>query len=306
MKVLAKTDSMTQDEWLDMRKRGIGGSDAAVALGLSPWKSPVQLYMEKTGELDPQPMNSEAVYWGTKLESIVADRFAELNPDIEVRPLNAMLVHPEHTFMLANIDREIISPTGNGILEVKTANVRQADKWADNNVPVGYTMQVQHYLAVTGYQFAWLACLLGGQELITRYVERDDELIEKITQGEERFWGCVVNHTPPEWDGSQSSWDILKRLYPTSEKGKVVSLPEDLKGTLDEYLALDAQCKEYSDIAKKSERARDAYKQKLVEALGDAEAGLLNGYQIKYATVERKEYLSPATSYRKFSLKAVA
>ena len=306
MKVLAKTENMTQDEWLAMRKRGIGGSDAAAALGLSPWKSPVQLYAEKTGEIDTPPMTSEAVYWGTKLESVVADRFAELNPDVKVEPVKAILVHPEHTFMIANLDREITLPDGSkGVLEIKTANARQADKWEDDNVPVNYTLQVNHYLAVTGYQFAWIACLLGGQQYVQRYIERDDELINDMTKKESEFWACVVNRTPPAWDGSEAAFELLKSLYPKAEPGKKVILPKELEPTLDQYLELDKRYKEYDAILKEVGKGRDKFKQELLGAMGDAELGVLGNYQLKYSTVERKEYVSPATSYRKFSLKGL-
>jgi putative phage-type endonuclease len=91
MLVLTSTDGMSEQEWLELRRKGLGGSDVATAMGLSPWKSPMQLYLEKTGEIDPEPLTSEVVYWGTVLESVIANRFAELHPESPSKNLNRCL-----------------------------------------------------------------------------------------------------------------------------------------------------------------------------------------------------------------------
>lgn len=307
MLVLTSTDGMLEQEWLELRRKGLGGSDVATAMGLSPWKSPMQLYLEKTGEIDPEPLTSEVVYWGTVLESVIADRFAELHPELTVEEPKQMLAHSDYPFMLANLDRVVITSDGKqGVLEVKTTSATQSDKWKDDNVPIHYVLQVQHYLAVTGYDFAYIACLIGGQNYVERYMERDEELIEQLIDKESEFWNCVETKTPPAWDGSEASWQILRSLYPRAEKGKAVELPKDLVDTMKEFKELEDRSKEYEAILKDINKARDARKQVIVEAMADAEVGLLGQWQIKYPVVERKEYVSPATSYRRFSYKEVA
>lgn len=306
MPVIASTAGMPEHEWLELRQRGIGGSDASTSMGLNPWKSPVQLYLEKIGELVAEPLTSEHVYWGTVLEGVVANRFAELHPELVVEEPKQMLSHPEYPFMLANLDRVVITKKGEkGILEVKTTSMRQADKWADDNVPVHYVLQVQHYLAVTGYKFAYVACLIGGQQYVERYIERDEDLIAQLIENETAFWGCVTSKIPPVWDGSDASWKILKSLYPTAEAGKEITLPTEMASVLGEYQALEASAKEYESVLKEITKARDAKKQVLIEAMADAEVGNLGNYRLKYPVITRKEYVSPATSYRKFSYKEI-
>jgi len=307
MLVLASTDGMLEHEWLELRKQGLGGSDAATAMGLSPWKSPMQLYLEKTGEIDPEPLTSEAVYWGVVLEGVIANRFAELHPELTIEEPKQMLAHSDYPFILANLDRVIVTPQGKrGVLEIKTTSATQSDKWKDDNVPIHYVLQVQHYLAVTGYDFAYIACLIGGQTYVERCIERDEELIAQLIERLQEFWNCVTTRTPPAWDGSEASWQILRSLYPRAEKGKTVELPVTLTSTMKEFQELEGKSKEYESILKEINIARDARKQVILEAMADAEIGLLGQWQIKYPVVERKEYVSPATSYRRFSYKEVA
>lgn len=304
MKILTSTVGMTEDDWQAFRRRGIGGSDAAAALGVSKWKSKRQLYMEKMGEYDPVIRNSEAIYWGKTLEAPIAQRFAELNPDVEIRPVQAILVHPEIDYMFANIDREIVCPTGNGVLEIKTANARQDKYWEGEDVPADYIYQVQHYLAVTGYKFAWIACLLGGQQYIQRYIERDEALIDMIYKGEAEFWEYVMTQTPPEWDGSEASEAFMKKLAPEPEKGKQIVLPDEMLAVAREYEDLKKRHKEYADIAATFEQEMNARKEALCEALGDAEIGTVGNYTISSKLTHRKECYVAATSYRRFSFKA--
>ncbi|CAM5208732.1 hypothetical protein CDEN61S_03791 [Castellaniella denitrificans] len=122
---LVDTRKIERAEWLEVRKTGIGGSDAAAAVGLSPYKSPLELWLEKTGrdatlpKPDPQD-TTEPVYWGTLLEPIVAASYTQ-QTGRKVRKVNAVLQHPQHPWMLANLDREVIGGGSVQILECKTA-----------------------------------------------------------------------------------------------------------------------------------------------------------------------------------------
>jgi len=116
--VLVATKDMPRETWLEYRKQGIGGSDVAAIAGLNPWRSPMAVWLEKTGQIEPQKEN-EAMYWGAALEDIVAQEFSK-RTGLKVHRKNFMLQHPEYPFMLANIDREILDPDkGRGILECK-------------------------------------------------------------------------------------------------------------------------------------------------------------------------------------------
>jgi len=128
---LASTTELTREQWLDIRQLGIGSSDAAVAVGLSPYKCPLSLWLEKTGRKEPEDIShKEAVLWGIELEPVLAQVYAK-RTGYRVRRVNAVLQHPEHPFMLANLDREVVGhPDGPGILEIKTASYHSAPQWA--------------------------------------------------------------------------------------------------------------------------------------------------------------------------------
>lgn len=226
---LIKTDTLSRDEWLEVRKHGIGSSDAAAAVGLNPYKSQLELWMEKTGrDTDlpkPDPTDTTApVYWGTLLEPIVAASYTQLTGR-KVRKVNAVLQHPDRPWMLANIDREVIGASDVQILECKTAGEFGARHWRDG-VPEYVQLQVQHQLAVTGKQAADVAVLLCGQQLKVHRVERDDELIAKLMLLQERFWHYVTTDTLPPVDGSDSAATALQYLYPR-DSGERLDFSQD-------------------------------------------------------------------------------
>lgn len=214
---LVDTRRLERADWLEVRKTGIGGSDAAAAVGLSPYKSPLELWLEKTGRDEglekPDPTDTtEPVYWGTLLEPIVAAAYTQQTGN-RVRKVNAVLQHPRHAFMLANLDREVMGVPDIQILECKTAGEFGARLWK-LGVPEYVQLQVQHQLAVTGKSAAHVAVLLCGQKLEVHRIERDDALIANLIELEARFWEYVTSDTPPPGDGSKSASRALRCLYP--------------------------------------------------------------------------------------------
>lgn len=179
---LVETKSLSREDWLSVRKNGIGGSDAAAAVGLSPYMSPLELWLIKTGRDATLPKpdandTTEPVYWGTLLEPIVAASYTKQTGN-RVRRVNAVLQHPQIPFMLANVDREVVGNRDVQLLECKTAGEFGARPWRDG-VPEYVQLQVQHQLAVTGRQAADVAVLLCGQKLEVHRVMRDDALDRK-------------------------------------------------------------------------------------------------------------------------------
>ena len=201
--ILASTENMPYQEWLELRKRGIGGSDASVVCGLNRYKAPVELWMEKTDQL-PYQEAGEAAYWGTQLEALVRDEFTK-RTGIEVIHTHQLLQSEEQPFMLANLDGVCEHPElGTCVFEAKTASAFKASEW-ENGIPDEYQLQVQHYLSVTGYAGAYIAVLIGGNTFRWKFIERDEELISMLIQLEENFWGCVQDLVPPVLDGSNAS-----------------------------------------------------------------------------------------------------
>lgn len=227
---LVKTTSLDRDQWLEVRKGGIGSSDAAAAVGLHPYKSQLQLWIEKTGRdgglpvVDPNDDQSP-MYWGTLLEPIVAAHYTKRTGH-RVRRVNAVLQHPEHPWMRANLDREVVGAPDVQILECKTAGIHGARLWREG-VPEYVQLQVMHQLAVTGKQAADVAVLIGGQELQVFRIERDAAMIAQLIALERQFWGYVEQDKEPPADGSDSAELALRSLYPR-DSGTTLDLREDL------------------------------------------------------------------------------
>ena len=227
---LVKTTSLDRDQWLEVRKGGIGSSDAAAAVGLHPYKSQLQLWMEKTGRdgglpvVDPNDDQSP-MYWGTLLEPIVAAHYTKRTGH-RVRRVNAVLQHPEHPWMRANLDREVVGSPEVQILECKTAGIHGSRLWREG-VPEYVQLQVMHQLAVTGKQAADVAVLIGGQELQVFRIERDAAMIAQLIALEQQFWWYVEQDKEPPADGSDSAELALRSLYPR-DSGTTLDLREDL------------------------------------------------------------------------------
>lgn len=275
---LISTKELPREDWLAVRKQGIGSSDAAAAVGLNPYKSQLELWLEKTGrgagmpKADPQDEESP-MYWGNVLEPIVAWHYSKRTKH-KVRRINAVLQHPnpELPWMLANIDREVIGADDVQILECKTAGINGARLWKEG-VPEYVQLQVMHQLAVTGKQAADVAVLLAGQTLEIHRIERDEQLIARLIELERRFWLYVETDTPPPADGSASAELALRCLYP-EDNGQAVDFSGNA-GLAAAYLELKAVRQSISD----KEKREAQLKQILQQAMGDAtRAEFSNGY----------------------------
>lgn len=230
---LVSTKGLSREEWLQYRRQGIGSSEAAAAIGLNPYQSPLELWMIKTGRDDGLPKidpndDSSPMFWGSALEPFVAEHYAR-HTGHRVRRKNAVLQHPDpdKPWMLANIDREIVGAPDVQILECKTAGEFGARLWREG-VPDYVQCQVQHQLAVTGKQAADVCVLVCGQEIRIHRIERDEELIANLINLERRFWDYVVTDTPPPADGSDSAGLALRALYP-HDRGETLDLSNDLQ-----------------------------------------------------------------------------
>lgn len=259
--VVAYTDTLQRGDWLELRSLGIGGSDAAAAAGLSPWKSPLALYLEKSGEIEPEDFSSERMRWGQRLEDAICAGFSE-DVGVPVFAAPVMLRSREHSFMLANVDRFAGVPDDvAGVVEAK--NSSHKDMW-EEGVPVHYELQVQHYLAVTGLPAFWLAVLLFGNQLRWWRIERDEVVIADLLAIEDEFWRRVIERRPPAADGHASTADALKRIR--AHAGGVVELPDRARTLLADLA--------FAKRAKKAAEEREATIANEIKALlGHAEIG---------------------------------
>ncbi len=307
--ILAVTEEMPYEDWLELRKQGIGGSDASVVCGVSRYKSPVELWMEKTGQM-PFQEAGEAAYWGTQLEALVRAEFTK-RTGIEVERKGVLLQSEEHPFMLANLDGTCQHPDyGTCIFEAKTASAYKAGEW-DDTIPDAYQLQIQHYMAVTGYKAAYIAVLIGGNSFRWKLVERDEELIALLIQLETDFWNYVEDCTPPAMDGSTASAKFLAARFPDSVPQSQIVLPDDAIGLLQQY---DAACEQLEVITQQKQQAEN----RLKEMLGDREAGTAGGRIVLWKSVAQErldtktlkaehpalyQKYANKTSYRRFSIR---
>ena len=269
---LVSTQGMSREQWLAVRRGGIGSSDAAAAVGLSPYKSPLELWLEKTGRKEgPDLSGSEAVFWGTTLEAIIANVYAARTGN-KVRRVNAVLQHPKHPFMLANLDRAVGS---DGVLEVKTAGGHSAQFWEDG-VPEHYQCQVIHQLAVTGKAWADVAVLIGGQDFRIYRIERDESQITDLIERESAFWQLVESDVQPAVDGSESSGSALSFLYPRDS-----GLELDCTESVEMNTRFAQLLRVRADLAD-LEQSESLLRQQLQSAMGEATAARFVGGRISW------------------------
>ena len=314
--ILSVKDAEDHEKWLEARALGIGGSDAAVIMGMNPYKSPYQLWLEKTGQSEaPDLSDNQYVYWGTKNEANIADWFQE-ETGKKVKRLGT-LQSREYPFMLANVDRTVIGE--NAGLEIKTAGVSQYRKWKDDEIPDAYYCQCLHYMAVTGAYYWYIAVLLGGNEALYKTVERNEEDIKALIQAEADFWHLVETNTPPPVDGSASCAAALSTQYKGGDPNYTILLPSDADGVIESLKndrAIMSALKE--QIAEKENR--------LKAILGNAEEGSTDHYRVLWKTqpgrpsahlakikkqapdvyqlLEEKGCITIGKPFRRFSIKA--
>ena len=189
---------MLTAEQLEARKVGIGGSDAGAILGVNPYRTAIDVYLEKRGEIAPPDLSdNQAVHFGNVLEDVVAEEYTR-RKGYKVRRVNRMLQHQDHNFMLANIDRAVTGKKW--VLECKTAGQYCSSDWGPDDsdqVPDSYLIQCMHYMIVTGYERADLAVLIGGRDFRTYTIPFDRGLADTVINREAEFWHHVIEGTPP-------------------------------------------------------------------------------------------------------------
>lgn len=266
---------MDKLQWLKERQCGIGGSDVGAILGVNKYKTPFEVYLEKTEPITEVGEQSESAYWGDQFEEVVAKEF-EKRTGKKVRRDRKHYKHKEYSFMVANIDRKVVGE--NAILECKTANQYLANEWQDDEVPASYLLQVQHYLFVTGAEVGYIAVLIGGQKFVWKEVQRDEELIEVIIEAEKEFWKMVQDKTPPALDGSSAAEKYLKERYKEAEEDKSIELGFEYKDKIKAYLDMKVQLKNFETQVKELEN-------QIKFEIGNAEYAHAPGYSLSWKNI---------------------
>ena len=276
MQVVVKTNNLTREEWLKFRTGGIGGSDVSIIAGINPFKSVHQLWLEKTGQIEPEQTESEYAHFGTLLEPIVRKEFTE-RTGIKVRQKHMLLQSSEYPFMYADLDGVINEGGELAIFEAKTASQYRMETW-EEGVPAGYILQVQHYMAVTGAKKTYIAALVGGNHFVYHVVERDEVMIAKIITMEKYFWEThVLGGVEPIPDGSEATTNYFNSKFSESN-GQIIELPEEALAIGEEYERLSEQLKEL-------ETAKSADANQLKSYLKEAEAGTVGDRKIVWKQI---------------------
>ena len=308
--VIAKnTDVMPRSEWLALRRKGIGGSDCAAACCLSRWKSPLQLFFEKTRGMKMEEDN-ERMAWGRTLEPVIRAEFAK-RTGLAVIECPFMFASQEYPFMIANVDGIVTEPNDSkALLEIKTVGEHSAKDW-DDGLPLEYYLQIQHYMAVCDLTKAYCATLIDGNKFSYQVIDRDDETINTIIALEADFWiNHVLKGIPPVV--SDKDAELLSSLYPKSNNTTTI-LPADAEQIISDYL-------EIKNLEEEIKSKKAECENKLKAMLGNSESAVSStGYTVSWKSVQSskfdttrlkaehpeivKEY-STQSSFRRFSITA--
>ena len=270
-----------REEWLALRKQYIGGADAAAVCGLNEFQSPYNLWAEKAGIIPAFEGNLRTDF-GAFAEDFIAKRF-EQETGKKVRRKNFSLVNSAFPWAICDLDREIIGESA--LLECKCTNELSLKHYANGEYPPRFFVQVQHYLAITGFEKAYLAVLIGtGRDFKIFEIERDEKEISALMALEEQFYGYMTSGNPPPIDGSESTREALQ----AQENNDADEEPEpadlsDKKQALDTLMELETAISQM-------EGQRDAIKNQLIQAMGDSWRGDVEGYEVTYKPSSRRTF----------------
>ena len=271
------TKDMPHESWLEHRRKSIGGSDASAIIGMNSYCSAYTVWADKLGKIPPKEDN-EAMRLGRDLEDYVAKRFTE-ETGKKVRRENNILVNPKYPFAHANVDRMIIGEDAG--FEAKTTTVLNLKKFKNGEYPENYYVQCVHYLAVTGCKRWYLGVLILGVGFKWFVIERDEAEIEALMKSEADFWEYVKSQTPPMVDGSDSTSDTLRTIYPESN-GETVSLMA-FETDLQQYMT-------YSSLLDDVKKQREEVANRIKSYMGEASKGETTKYKVNWSSYTRTSF----------------
>jgi len=277
-KKLKKKTFPDKQAWLDARLVGISGTDAGVICGVNPWKSRYRLWAEKRGLVSDEIEITGPIEWGVILEPVVRDHYASLFPDREVTPGEELTIHyhPDHDWMIGSFDGFVENEAGEqGIYEGKTAGHFAGSKWEDEP-PLHYQIQGQHYLAVSGGKFVTFAVLIGGQRFLSFDLPRNQEFIDVLVEREREFLDMVENNIEPEIDQSSSTAQALGQGFMSYRPGESVVLPDESADWDEQRVTVMSQIREL-------EATKEGLDNRLKAALGENEVGQVPGKDVSYS-----------------------
>jgi putative phage-type endonuclease len=242
---------MITESQREARMHGIGGSDAPIVLGISPHKTAVELWQEKTGQADPPNLDDvEVIQWGNLLEDVVAAEFSR-RTGLKLRRVNETLADRRDPFLMAHLDRRVVGEPA--LVEIKTTRGLDGDTARADHVT-----QVMHYMNVADLQRAFLVYLVAGQRMVYFEIARDDQAIGELVEAERTFWRHVRDRTPPP---ARSAFDL--RLLFRHDLGGGVIADDSVREAVDQLAAIKTSIKQLEADAEVAEKV-------VLEAMGEA------------------------------------
>jgi len=299
-------ERMGRHDWLEWRRGGIGGSDAAAVAGLSPFGNPWTVWADKRGLTPLEGPENRGRRAGRLLEPVILDWFEE-DSGLEVLDRQAMVVHQDHDWMRATLDGHAYQdvegggpgvtpswPECVGVVEAKASNGLDG-RWKDG-VPEYIVIQAQHQMAVDGAARAYVAVLLRGDSFLWFQLERDEGAIAMLMEIEERFWRRhVLGGVAPDVDASDQTAQALRAAYarPAVEEKELPTVALEL---IADYLRASMAA-----VAAKAERQKAA--NRLMTLMGYAEVGTVEGRPVvRWPLIQRRGYTVKPTEYRKLTV----
>lgn len=277
--IAISTVGMSREEWLEHRRRTIGGSDAAAIVGLSNWATPLTVYMDKKGLIPDKP-DSIPMRIGRELEETVARLWME-ETGKKCQRRNAILMNPRILFAHANVDRWVVGE--NAGLECKTTSEMNLKTFRGNDYPANYYVQCMHYMMVTGADRWYLAVLVGNREFYTFVIERDEDEIATLRVMEQAFYeNHLLPGIMPEPTGKDADGEAVSTLYPESDPNADAVDLTDMRDCFEAYIKANAQkalCERIIAQAKQDIEAR----------LGTASAGFCGGHRVTWKEQTRND-----------------
>lgn len=269
------TTGMSREEWLRLRKTGIGGSDMGAVCGINPYSSAMNVFYDKISE-EITDEDSESMRVGRDLEDYVARRFTE-ETGFKVRRSNVCYRSVEYPYMIADVDRLLMGCDAG--LECKTTNAYGADQWKSDQVPSHYVIQCQWYMAVTGKKQWYIACLIMGIDFVIRKIERDEALIKDLITIGGHFWNHnVMQKIVPDADGTEMYDKALEKYFIKAEKGTVISL-SGFDESLKRRMELEAMIGELEKEKRQIDQTIKAY-------MGENEKAANDDFRVSWSLVE--------------------
>lgn len=273
--IVCSTKNLSTEEWLKMRTIGIGGSDASIIAGCNPYRSIFELWQEKRMEILVKEEESEVTHFGKILEDVVRKEFIQ-RTGLMVRKKNSILRSKEYPFMIADLDGVVSEFDGTySIFEAKTAIEFKNNDWKNGEIPLNYQLQVQHYMAVTGFQKAYIAALVGGNKFYWYEVYRDEQLIKMLVSMESHFWHCVKTGEEPDVDASKATSLYLGAKYNNVKAGSIIELDEEMFSAIERYKQIKVELDSLTE-------QKQLIENQLKSALAENEAGEVGGHIVKW------------------------